>query len=268
MYVFKDSGACLFGCARLSHNASCCGPPTASPLWHRCTVGVLAGTHRCALMPNVASRQSANPSWLLECGLVNVSSWSSKQSQRDFTALLLYAFRVPRLTAILDFWTLECENTYTPARRVALFCEHFVAPTSSAGCKSWMFFSLQTFFQQILIDMLFISFEVSLHLSCLLPAMPLSILFTPDADPFHSQEIAQSRMLSWNCCCCRCCWCAVAASIPVVKAVTTRFMFRVSISFCNSWQYPSEELRSQTPTFRLPADALVLGCLVLDCSFS
>ena len=30
MYVFKDSGACLFGCARLSHSGSCCGPPTVS----------------------------------------------------------------------------------------------------------------------------------------------------------------------------------------------------------------------------------------------
>ena len=48
---FKDSGACFFGCARLSHSGSCCGPSTASPLRHRCTVGVLAGTHRCALMP-------------------------------------------------------------------------------------------------------------------------------------------------------------------------------------------------------------------------
>ena len=28
-------------------------------------------------------------------------------------ALLLYAFRVPCLTTILDFWSLECENTYT-----------------------------------------------------------------------------------------------------------------------------------------------------------
>ena len=49
------------------------GPPTAFPLGHRCTAGVLAGTHRCALMPRVASRQSANPLWLLECGLVDVS---------------------------------------------------------------------------------------------------------------------------------------------------------------------------------------------------
>ena len=178
MYVVKDSGACLFGCARLSHCGSCSGPPTAFPCGHRCTVGVLAGTHRCALMPRVASRKSANPLWLLECGIVNVSWWS-KQGQRDCTFLLLYVFRVSCLTTILDSWSLECENTYTPARRVALFCEHFVAPTASAGCRSWMFFSMKFFFQQILINMLFISFEISSHLSCLLSAVPLSILFTP-----------------------------------------------------------------------------------------
>ena len=96
MYVFKDSGACLFGCARLSHSESCCGP-TASPLGHRFTVGVVAGTHRCALLPKVASSQSANPLWLLEL-------WSC---HCDFTALLLYAFRVPCPTTILDSWSLE-----------------------------------------------------------------------------------------------------------------------------------------------------------------
>ena len=63
-------------------------------------------------MPRVASRQSANPFWLLECGLVNVLWWFSKQDQRDFTAVLLYAFRVPCLTTILDSWSLECGNTY------------------------------------------------------------------------------------------------------------------------------------------------------------
>ena len=29
-------------------------------------------------------------------------------------------------------------------------CEHFVAPTASACCRSWMFFSMKSFFQQIL----------------------------------------------------------------------------------------------------------------------
>ena len=164
---------CLsFGCARLSHCGSCCGPPTAVPCGH--TVGVLAGTHRCALMPRVASRQSANRLWLLECGLVYVSRWS-KQSQRDGTLLLLYVC-VSCLTTILDSQSLECESTYTPSRRVALFSEHFVAPTATAGC---VFFSTKSFVQQILINMLFISFEISSHFSCLLPAMSLSILFTP-----------------------------------------------------------------------------------------
>ena len=56
------------------------------------------------------------------------------------------------------------------------FCEHFVAPTVSAGC---VFFSMKSFVQQILINVLFISFEISSHFSCLLPAVSLSILFTP-----------------------------------------------------------------------------------------
>ena len=90
MSVFKDSGACLIGCARLSRSASYCGPPTASPVGHRCTVGVLAGTHRCALMPRVASRQSANPfrgCW----GVVLTMSraYTSQQVQRDFTLLFI-----------------------------------------------------------------------------------------------------------------------------------------------------------------------------------
>ena len=80
------------------------------------------------------------------------------------------------LTTTLDSQSLECESTYTPARRVALFSEHFVAPTASAGC---VFFSTKSFVQQILINMLFISFEISSHFSCLLPAVSLSILFTP-----------------------------------------------------------------------------------------
>ena len=87
IYVVFKQWCLSFGCARLSHCGSCCGPPTAFPCGHRCTVGVLAGTHRCALMPRVASRQSANTLWLLECGLVNVSWWSN---QRDCTLLLLY----------------------------------------------------------------------------------------------------------------------------------------------------------------------------------
>ena len=118
VWCSQNNGACLLGHARSSHNGSCCGPPSASPLWHRCTVNVLAVNHRCALMPKMASHQNANP-LLLEC-LVNVSWRSSKQNQRDFSALLLCAFRVPCLTTIFDCWSLENENTNTPARRVAV----------------------------------------------------------------------------------------------------------------------------------------------------
>ena len=45
--------------------------------------------------------------WSCQC-LVVVFQTSS---QRGFTALLLYAFRVPCLTTILDSRSLECENT-------------------------------------------------------------------------------------------------------------------------------------------------------------
>ena len=58
-----------------------------------------------------------------------------------------------------------------------------------------MFFSTKSFFQQILIDMLCITFELSLHLSCLLPAVPLSILFTPMQIRFTLK-----RLLSLECC--------------------------------------------------------------------
>ena len=67
---------------------------------------VLTGTHRCALMPRVASRQSANPLLLLECGLVNVSWWS-KQGQRDCTLLLLYVFCVRQQLLIHSHWNLR-----------------------------------------------------------------------------------------------------------------------------------------------------------------
>ena len=38
------------------------GHPRASPVGHRCTVGVLAGTHRCASESRVTLGQGANPS--------------------------------------------------------------------------------------------------------------------------------------------------------------------------------------------------------------
>ena len=42
-----------------------CGPSTSFPVGHRCTVCVLAGTHRCATESRVTLWQSANPSLLL-----------------------------------------------------------------------------------------------------------------------------------------------------------------------------------------------------------
>ena len=51
-------------CLRLVVACGAFGQPTAFPCGHRCTVGT-PGTHRCALTPTVASRQSANPLWLV-----------------------------------------------------------------------------------------------------------------------------------------------------------------------------------------------------------
>ena len=146
------------------------------PLRHWCRVS-LPGPPMCLGAQDGIEAQRQPFVGVPKCGRVNVSWWSSKQAQRGFTAVLLHAFRVPCLTTIIDSRSLECQNTYTPARRVALFCEHFVAPTVPAGCRSWMFFALNFFVQQILIHMLFISIEISSHFSCLLTAVPLSILF-------------------------------------------------------------------------------------------
>ena len=184
------------------------------------------------------------------------------------TALLLYVFRVPCLTTSLDAWSLECANTCTPARRAALFCEYFVTPTASAGCGFWVFFSMKSFFQQILIDMLFISVEITSHYACLLPAMPLSILFTPDADPLHSQEMAPHRMLS-----------GTAAPSAALEKLPHRSCGEscYDVVHVPCVDFLLQELRSQTGTYRRCTTvqprtslnpALDLGCLVLDSSFS
>ena len=90
---------------------------------------------------------------------------------------------------VQEFLGSQC---YTPARRVALFCERFVAPTASAGC---VFFSMRSFFYQILIGVLLISFEISSNLALLQPAVPLSILFTPMQIRFTLK-----RLLIIECC--------------------------------------------------------------------
>ena len=79
---------------------ACCGPPTAFPVGHRCTVGVLAGTHRCGKAPT------------LLCVVVGV------------VGVVTSCARVPRVSR--DVITSGCsscatEITYTPARLEALF---------------------------------------------------------------------------------------------------------------------------------------------------
>ena len=99
MYVVKDS------------ERQWCPLVVHFPCGHWCTVGVLAGTHRCALTLRVASRQSANL-----CGCWSVLWWSAKLGQRDCTLLFLYVFRASCLATTLDSRSLECENTYSSGR--------------------------------------------------------------------------------------------------------------------------------------------------------
>ena len=167
------------------------GTPTAFPCGHRCTVGVLAGTHRRALDAQGGIKAKRQPFWwLLECGLVDVSCVPFQTCSTWFQLIALVSASC--LTTTLESRSLECVNTYTPFRRVALFCEHFVAPTASAGC---VFFSMESFVQQILINMIFTSFEISSHFSCLLPTVPLSILSTPMLICFTLK-----RLLCFECC--------------------------------------------------------------------
>ena len=54
--------------------------------------------------------------WSFHClvrTLPNKFNVISPFASSGVTALLLYVFRVPCLTTILDSWSLECENTYT-----------------------------------------------------------------------------------------------------------------------------------------------------------
>ena len=143
MYVFKDSGACLFWLCTLIAQ------------WI-----LLWTTHG---LPSRASVYCGCPCWdppmcLDAQGSCLVVVFQT--GQRDFTALLLYAFRVPCLTTIHDSWSLEGENTLLLLDEWGCSA-NTSSPTSSTGCKSCMIFSMKSFFQQILIDMLFISFEIS-----------------------------------------------------------------------------------------------------------
>ena len=139
------------------------GHPRPSLFGHRCTVGVLAGTHRCATESRVTLWQSANPCCVF-VGVVGVVT--------SCVPCVRVRGRTSRSCAT--------ENTYTPAPLEALFKLSVVAILSpsyhlrqifSAGCGC----SLQLV---ILFDTFFISFEISSKCSCLLSAVSQSILFT------------------------------------------------------------------------------------------
>ena len=94
-------------------------------------------------------------------------------------------------------------------------------------------------------NMLFISFEISPHLSCLLPAVSLSILLTPMLIRSLSRDCSAWNVIrnccgwtcGWNCCCAVCCAWETVASIPVVRTATT-------ISFCKNGAICTGRLRS------------------------
>ena len=76
------------------------GPPTAFPFGHWCTVGVLAGTHRCATESRTTLGQCANP--LCACW----SCWSrviTCSLRSRFTCLVLAPLQRKILTPLLDW---------------------------------------------------------------------------------------------------------------------------------------------------------------------
>ena len=181
-----DTRFVFWSCCGVACCTPCCGPPTASlrtgpsAPW----VSLPGPTWALRCPGRMASEAERQP--LVECVLVNV---------------FVFVFRT--------------ENTYTPARLEALFKSSQSSPfpshpswyhsyhpqlTRSDSLQSfgglWVFSSMKSFFQQILIDMLFISFEIFLHFFCLLPAVPLSSLFTTNANLFHFEKIDQLQMLS------------------------------------------------------------------------
>ena len=151
---------------------ACCGPPTASPRagpsvpW-----GVLAGTQWGAPMPRQDGIGSRAPTlfWLLECVLVKV-----------FVSVLHAHLELRTLATLLD-WK-RCSSSQS-----SLTISFHSRLTRSDSLQSfgglWVLSSMKSFARspilpQFLIDMFFIPFDISSHVSCLLPAVSQSILFT------------------------------------------------------------------------------------------
>ena len=137
-----------------------------------------------------------------------------------------------------------------------LFCEHFVAPTALAGR---VFFSTKSFVQQILTK-LFMSFEISSHFSCLLPAVSLSILCTPMLICFTPKrlliieccvELLLRRLLRLRNCRIDPCGETCHDDVHVLCVI-----FLLQRSNHLHWQSRSDAMSR--------ADALDLSCLVLD----
>ena len=148
---------------------ACCGPPTAFPVGHRCTVGVLAGTTES----RVTLWQSANPSL---CGCW--CCWS-----RDIIVFL--AFNVCRGTGCSSCAT---ENTYTPARLEALFTVVTILSHSyhfhQIFCGLWVLSPTRHLVRDLIEMFLLAACSVAIH------------LVHVNANLFLSRKTDQFRMLS------------------------------------------------------------------------
>ena len=157
------------------------------------------------------------------CGFVralpNKFSVISPFSSSRATALLLYVFRVPCLTTILDSWSSQCETTYTT---IFIISEKYGRSIRIRGdCfpntrdqemklvlqdqpqfhqlhphETQILQNLDVLFNEILLpttlDRCVLHLGRNLIATFLLAACNAAVhLVHPDADPFHSQEIAQ-----------------------------------------------------------------------------
>ena len=126
------------------------GPPTALPVGHRCTVGVLVWTHWCATESRMTLGQCANPCCVLFGVVTSCVPCARARTSRSCAT----------------------ENTYTPARLEVLFrlsvvtslshSYHFTIFSAGCGCS----------FQLVIL------LKISSKSFCLLSAVSQFVLFT------------------------------------------------------------------------------------------
>ena len=99
----------------MSYCGSCFSPPSACLCGHRCTVGVLAGTHRCALTQKV-----------VQSVLLHLYGWSSPRTPRPSVSFHRFSFLSPSLSCVLSKTSrCQCENEILSHLRTQYFL-HFI----------------------------------------------------------------------------------------------------------------------------------------------